>query len=252
MKVALRAVLAGLSLVGARIAGAGLALDDFGGSLALTSDDVFHGISQTCGDPAAQGDLHYRSSGGEAPTEAFAGVWGSAGVGESVCDKARELNLYAGYTLAVGPDSSATLTYTHYEYPGGAYILQPIAGYRYDYDALEAQWAWQDQVYLTVAWTPDALRYLNYSVARDRSALSYGLQLHQPLPRGFSLAAGVGYDEIADPFGTGFGFWNAGLGYTLGPVQLQAEYVGTSPRADRLFSSYVAGGRGVVSAVWRF
>jgi hypothetical protein len=103
-----------------------------------------------------------------------------------------------------------------------------------------------------VAWTPDALRYVFYSIDRDRSALSYGLQLHQPLPRGFSLAAGVGYDEIADPFGTGYGFWNAGLGYTLGPVQLQAEYVGTSSRAERLFGAYVAGSRGFLSAVWRF
>jgi uncharacterized protein (TIGR02001 family) len=252
MNGALRAVLLALSLIGVRVACAGIALDDFGGSLALTSDDVFHGISQTCGDPAAQGDLHYRSSGGDAPTEFFAGVWGSAGVGRSTCGKARELNLYAGYTVAAGPDSSATLTYTHYEYPGGDYTLEPIAGYRYDYDALEAQWAWQDQLYLTVAWTPDALRYAFYSVARDRTALSYGLQLHHPLPRGFSLAAGVGYDEIADPFGTGFGFWNAGLGYTVGPVQLQAEYVGTSSRADRLFGSYVAGSRGFLSAVWRF
>jgi uncharacterized protein (TIGR02001 family) len=252
MKVASRAVLVGFGLFGVRLACAGLTLDDFGGSLALTSDDVFHGLSQTCGNPAAQGDLHYRSSGGEAPTELFAGVWGSAGVGESACGRARELNLYAGYTLAVGPDSSATLTYTHYGYPGGAYTLRPIAGHRYDYDALEAQWAWQDQVYLTVAWTPDAVRYVEYSVASDRSALSYGLQLHRPLPLGFSLAAGVGYDEIADPFGTGFGFWNAGLGYAWGPVQLQAEYVGTSPRAERLFRSYAAGSRGVVSAVWRF
>jgi uncharacterized protein (TIGR02001 family) len=241
-----------VGLIGARVAYAGITWDDFGGSLALTSDDIYHGISQTCGDPAAQGDVHYRSSGGQSPTEAFAGVWGSAGLGQSACGKARETNFYAGYSFAAGADSSGTITYTHYGYPGGAYTIGPLAGLRYDYDTLEAQWAWQDQVYLTAAWTPDALRYAFHSVVRDRTALSYGLQLRQPLGRGFSLFAGVGYDEIADPFGTGYGFWNAGSGYALGAVQLQLAYFGTAGRAERLFGTYVAGNRISASVVWRF
>jgi uncharacterized protein (TIGR02001 family) len=247
-----RCVLLVVSLLGARTASAALALDDFGGSLALTSDDVFHGISQTCGDPAAQADLDYRSAAGRSPTEFFAGVWGSAGLGQSACGKAREVNFYGGYSLATSSDSSATLTYTHYEYPGGGYTLRPLAGFRYDYDALEGQWAWQDELYLTLAWTPDALHLAYESFARNRSALSYGLQLHHPLWGGVSFAAGVGYDEIADPSGIGYGFWNAGLGYMLGPVELTATYFGTATRADRLFGSYVAGNRVSVTAVWRF
>lgn len=236
----------------ARAAHAGLSPADFGGSVGLASDDIYHGISLTCGDPAAQGDLHYRSSGGQAQSEAFAGVWASAGLGQSECGKARELNIYAGYSLTMGENSSAVLTYTHYGYPGGGYTLRPVGGYRYDYDALEAQWAWQDQVYLTVAWTPDALRFADHMPLRDRSALSYGLQLHHPLPGGFSLSAGVGYDEIENPFSAGYGFWDAGVGYALGPVQLQADYVGTAGRAVRVFGSYVAGNRASVSAVWHF
>ena len=236
----------------ARAAHAGIALDDFGGSLGLTSDDIYHGISLTCGDPAAQGDLHYRSSGGQAESEAFAGVWASAGLGPSACGKAREVNAYAGYSVALGEDSSAALTYTHYGYPGGGYTLRPVDGYRYDYDALEAQWAWQDQVYLTLAWTPDAVRFADYMPLRNRSALSYGLQLHHPLQGGFSLSAGVGYDEIAIPFGTGYGFWDAGVGYALGTVQLEADYVGTASRALSVFGSHVAGSRAAFSAVWHF
>src|SRR5580704_19476437 len=98
MEFARARLLLGISLIGARAASAGISLADFGGSLALTSDDIYHGISQTCGDPAAQADLHYRSAGGQAPSEAFAGLWGSAGLGQSECGKAREFNLYAGYS----------------------------------------------------------------------------------------------------------------------------------------------------------
>jgi uncharacterized protein (TIGR02001 family) len=253
MDNARRGVLLVVSLLGARAASAALAPEDFGGSLGLTSDDVFHGTSQTCGDPAVQGDLHYRSSGGQSPTEFFAGVWGSAGLGQSACGQAREFNIYGGYSFATSADSSATFTYTHYGYPGGSYTLQaPLAGYRYDYDALEAQWAWQDAVFVTLAWTPDALHLTYESFGRDRSALSYGLQLHQPLPAGFSLAAGVGYDQIEDPSGTGYAFWNGGAGYTLGPVQLTLVYYGTATRAVHLFGSYVAGNRVSVTALWRF
>jgi uncharacterized protein (TIGR02001 family) len=241
-----------ISLIGARVASAGISADDLGGSLALTNDDIYHGISQTCGDAAAQGDLHYRSSAGHSPSEAFAGVWASAGLGQSVCGEARELNLYAGYSFTTGQDSSATATYTHYAYPGGAYTIGPLAGFRYDYDTLEGQWAWHDQVYLSVAWTPDALRYSHHMVVRDRRAPSYGLQLRQPLVGALSLAAGIGYDEIADPFGTGYGFWNAGVDYTLGAVQLQAAYFGTAGRAERLFGPYVAGNRASASVIWRF
>ncbi len=241
-----------LSLLGAQAASAGVPWDDLGGSLALTSDDVYHGISQTCGDPAAQADLHYRSAGGHSPTEGFAGAWISQGLGSSDCGKARELNLYAGYSLDLGPDSSATLTYTHYGYPGGAYTIEPLAGRRYDYDTLEGQWAWSDQVYLTVAWTPNALRYWNHSVLRDRRALTYGLQLRQPLVAGLSASTGVGYDEIADPFGTGYGYWNVGVDYAIGPVQAQAGYFWTSRRAEQLFGDYVAGNRASFSLLWRF
>jgi uncharacterized protein (TIGR02001 family) len=251
MKNALRSVWLVAGLIGMRVAEAGIALEDFGGSLALTSDDVFHGISQTCGDPAVQGGLDYRSSGGLAATEVFAGVWASAGLGRSVCGKARELNFYAGYNFAPGPDSSASLTYTHYGYPGGAYTLRRLAGFRYDYDSVGVRWSWRDEVSVTVDWTPNALRYTEYSVARDRTALSYGVQLHHPLPGGFSLSGGVGYDQVTDPFNVGYAFWNAGVGYAWRAVQLQVGYFGTANRADRLFGSYVAGNRASVSAVWR-
>lgn len=247
-----RCVLLMVSLLGARVASGAIAPEDFGGSLALTTDYIYHGISQTCGDPAAQADADYRSAGGRSPTEFFAGVWGSVGLGRSACGKAREVDFYGGYSIATGSDSSATLTYTHYDYPGGGYTLPHLAGYRYDYDALEGQWAWEDEIFLTLAWTPDALHVTYDAFARDRSALSYGLQLHRPLWGQLSIAAGVGYDQIADPTGTGFGFWNAGFQYRLGHVELMATYVGTTMRAQRLFGDYVAGNRASLTVIWRF
>ncbi|MGH8227828.1 MAG: TorF family putative porin [Steroidobacteraceae bacterium] len=71
-----------------------------GGSLALTQDDVYRGVSETCGHPAVQADLHIRDR-GTAYLAAFAGVWGSAGLSGYPCGRARELDIYAGYSLAL-------------------------------------------------------------------------------------------------------------------------------------------------------
>ena len=131
---------------------------DAGGSLALTADDVYRGISQTCGHPAAQADLHARAR-GTSNWAAFAGAWVSAGLSSSACGSAKELNAYAGYSLALTANLSATLTYTRYAFPGGGYGNRFLSGQRYDYDHLAMSWKLADRLYLTLAWTPDALRY---------------------------------------------------------------------------------------------
>src|SRR5579862_335047 len=187
---------------------------DAGGSLALTADDVYRGISQTCGHPAAQSDLHVRERGASYWT-AFAGVWGSAGLGSSRCGGGRELDAYAGYGLALSANLSTTLTYTRYAFPGGGYGNPHLSGHRYDYDQLQLSWSFVDRLFLTLAWTPDALRYERYEGSlrtdQDRSAFAYGVEWRQPLASWVSLAAAAGYDRMADPFGTGYGFWSLGL-----------------------------------------
>ncbi len=221
----------------------------FGGSLAVTSDYVYQGLSQTCGHPAAQADVYFRTSGGASTSESFIGLWGSAGLESSSCAEAREINIYGGHTFALGQSSNVSVSYVHYAFPGGSYVYH---GGRYDYDELDTTWSYQDRLYVTVSWTPDALEYRNHIVDRDRSAFNYGAQLHQPLVGALSLSAGAGYDEVYDPSGVGYAFWNAGLGYTLGKVELTASYFRTVTRAERLFGPYAAGGRGAVAAVWRF
>lgn len=228
---------------------------DWGGSLALTTDDVYRGVSQTCGHPAAQGDLHLRERGG-AGWAAFAGVWGSAGLAGSACGGARELDPYIGYSLALSPDLSVTLTYTHYAFPGGDYGNPHLYGRRYDYDQLGMSWDLAERLYLTLAWTPDALQYERYEgnsrTEQNRGALAYGAEWRQPLVSWLSLTAAVGYDRMADPFGTGYGFWSLGLTHAAGPLELDLGYFRTADRAVRLFGPDSAGGRVSASVLWRF
>ena len=228
---------------------------DAGGSLALTRDDIYRGVSQTCGHPAAQADLHVRDR-GSPYRSLFAGLWASAGLALSPCGRAKELNAYAGYSLAVTANVSATLSYTRYAFPGGGYGNRHLWGGRYDYDQIGMSWSIADRLFLTLAWTPDALRYVPYEgtlrTRQDRSAFAYGAEWRQPLVSWLSLEAGAGYDRMADPFGTGYGFWSLGLTHTAGPFEVDVGYFRTAPRAARLFGAASAGGRVSATVLWRF
>lgn len=225
---------------------------DVSGSVALVSDYVYHGLSLTCGGPAAQAGVQIGTGGGVAPSETFAGVWGSAGIGDDDCRTSKEIDLYAGERVALGTSQSLTLTYVHYSFPGGVYLYQPIQGRRLDYDELDATWAFEDHLYLSLSATPNALEYSGGYVERERTALSFGAEFRQPLLNWLTLSAGAGYDEASDPMGAGFLFWNAGLGHTIGRVELEVSYYRTAPRAERLFGPQIGGRRVAATAVWRF
>ncbi len=89
--------------------GAAHAEGAFSGSVALTTDYVFRGITQTLGSPAVQGSLDYTND------TFYAGVWGSNvdfGIDETV-----ELDAYAGIRPTLGP-VSFDFGVLGYFYPG--------------------------------------------------------------------------------------------------------------------------------------
>lgn len=235
--------------------GACLAAVTAGGSVALTEDDVYRGISETCGHPAAQVDLHLRAQGAFS-SAAFAGVWASGGLSRSRCGSAKELNAYGGYTVAITAAVIATLTYTRFAFPGGDYNDPYLYGLRYDYDQFGMSWSLAERLDVTLAWTPDAPRYERYAGSRSSEqvghAFAYGLEWRQPLALWLSLDAGAGYDRMADPLGTGYGFWSVGLSHASGPLELDFAYFRTAKRAVRLFGPDAAGGRVSATLLWRF
>jgi uncharacterized protein (TIGR02001 family) len=214
-----------------------------GGSLDLTSDYIFHGLSESQGDPALQGDIHYRSDSGAATAENFIGLWGST-ISRSATGGSYELNAYLGRTFLVNSDSSATLTYVHYAYP------DDHGKPRYDYDELAASWAYQDRLFATVAWTPDTARYSERGFGRCCRALSYDIAIHQSLGHAFTLTGALGYDELSGA--SGYAYWNGGIAYAVGAWQLDLSYFAMQRRAEIAYGSVLAGDRIVGTIVWRF
>jgi uncharacterized protein (TIGR02001 family) len=214
-----------------------------GGSLDVTSDYIYHGLSQSDGDPAIQGDIHYRSESGAATAENFIGLWGST-IGQDATGGTYELNAYAGRTFLIDSASSATVKYVHYAYPDSHGTPH------YDYDELSGTWAYEDRLFLTVAWTPDTAHYSERAVGLCCRVLSYDAAVHQSLGRAFTLSAALGYDELRGI--PGYAYWDAGLTYALGAFQLEVAYFGLQPRAVYLYGDMLAGSHWVGTVVWRF
>lgn len=81
-------------------------------NVAVTTDYVFRGISQSDGAPAIQGGVDYDHQSGFA-----AGIWASS-VDDTVGDAGLEVDLYASYSGFSG-DLGFSLGYINYRYPGG-------------------------------------------------------------------------------------------------------------------------------------
>lgn len=174
-------------------------LGSLSGSVALTSDYIFRGISQTANDPAVQAGLTWAAGNGF-----YAGLWGS-NVDFVAGDKADvEVDVTLGYAGEV-----EGLTYDigvlYYAYPGAR------SGTSYDYweGALKLGHSFGD-----VSWsagfyyTPD-----NFAGTDDGVYLTTGLKY--AFGDGFALDANIGRSEINPAAGADYFDWNVGLTYSF-------------------------------------
>lgn len=233
----LHIVLSTISLLLVHPAGA---RDDLGGSIAVTTDYIYRGISQTRGNPAIQGGIQLQS-----PAGWSVGVWSSSVDFGSRFSPSHEIDLHAARSWSLGPDWSAQLGLTHYEYPDDR-------GASYDYDELLASLSFQQRITASVSWSPNLSRFAAGTLARKRRALSYEVTLLQPLSAHWSLCAGAGHYDLRDLFGTGYWFWNAGVTFNWDALQIDLSRIDTDTTAERLFGYQASGSRWTAALTWRF
>lgn len=90
------------------------------GSVALTSDYLFRGVSQTGQDPALQAGVEYAASSG-----AYAGAWGSSiswlsdlSTAAAPISSSLELDVYGGWRGTLGEHAGIDVGAIFYAYPG--------------------------------------------------------------------------------------------------------------------------------------
>lgn len=139
-------------------------------TIGATTDYVFRGVSQTYDTGAVQGGGSYQS-----PLGWLVGAWGSNVNPYPHAGASAEVDLYTGYTHALGSDFSARLAYTHY-----TYIDDPRPAH-YDYDELSVSISYLDRLAATLSYQPNNSIYSNLGFAR-----------HEPsgAPGGYRAMAG--------------------------------------------------------------
>ena len=213
----------------------------WGGSLALTSDYVYRGLSQTEGRPAVQGEVHVRSESG----------W-SLGMRASTVNRGQssgarsEIDLQLAQSWSFGSDWSLQLSANHYFYPDDN-RSQP-----YEYDEFVASLSYQNRLTATLAWSPNTSRFGHEVFVRDQTARSYELTALQPLSPSWSLFSGAGYHDLNELFATGYWYWNAGVTYCLGNLQIDLSHIDTDHTARRLFDYEVGKRQWIAALSWRF
>jgi uncharacterized protein (TIGR02001 family) len=225
------------AMLGCLLSAGPAAAADVTGSVALTTDYLYRGISQTDDQPAAQAGVQFHSSNGW-----NAGMWASSVDFQNGGNLAYELDLLAGYSWQLSPDWSTQLGYVHY-----AYLNDDDSGY--DYDEVSASVSYQQRATASVSWSPNTSKHTYWGLVSDKQALAYELSLLQPLHPRWSLYAGVGYYDLRDLVDTGYWYWSTGVAFTWQGMQVDLLHIDTDSTAQRLFDS---SSRWTAALTWRF
>lgn len=199
------------------------------GTIAVTSDYVFRGISQTNEDPAFQAGLTYTS-----PIGLYAGVWGSnVDFGEG--DPDWEVDGFVGYNVDFAENWNFDVLLNRYNYPGAGAS---------NYNELITKTTFLDTYSLTVAYTNDV-----YGL--DENSFYYALDGKWALPHGFSLGAHVGRTTYASALSDAYEDYTdygVSVGKTFGPLDLSVAYYDTDSKGEYNFGKQNSDSRVVVAA----
>ncbi len=204
-------VLAGMAGMPAVLAGAPAMAADaapasphtFTANVALVSNYIFRGLSQTFGKPAIQGGMDYAHASG-----VYAGLWGSSISSQQYAGGNTELDYYFGYNGKINDDWGWTAGFYGYAYPGANYKNALPAG------------TYPDQTYNTeevnagVSWKWVSLKLSNttsdFFGANTKTGYTSGsknstyldLTANIPLPQDFTLLLHVGQQDVKTKLAT--------------------------------------------------
>jgi uncharacterized protein (TIGR02001 family) len=186
----------------------------FSANVALTSEYVFRGISQSNEEPTIQGGIDWAHE----ETGFYLGTWGS---GVDFTDASSEFDFYGGINGVTAHEMTWDLGAIYYHYPGASddlnydfWELAAAVGYDFDIFSLSA----------ALNWSPD---YFGGS----GDAVYTALYTTVPLPYGFTGSGSVAYQWIDDndAFGVDdYADWSLGVNYMLEGFDLGLKYTQTS------------------------
>ncbi|NOZ11881.1 MAG: hypothetical protein GXP09_12700 [Gammaproteobacteria bacterium] len=193
-----------------------LAQAEFSANVALTSDYVFRGFSQSKEDPAIQGGFDYAHKSGF-----YAGVWGSNVSSDMYNGSGLEADLYAGYSGEITKDLGYDVGLIRYIYPGSS----PSTDY--------------DEIYAGLSYKFISVKYfagVDIGNAELGDYLDAGLDFDLPQGIGLGLHVGNWNSKVT---GGDFTDYKIGLSKEIGGFGFELAYTDTDVDSDALASGRV-------------
>ena len=219
------------------------AADEWGGSVALTSDYFLRGISRTSDHAALQLDFHYSN-----PNGFVAGVFASNAQIDSRDPEDVELSGFVGFVWNLDEAWRARVLASHYAYPWNR------EGSHYNYDELDLDVSYQGWLHFDLGYSPNSPRFLAppYPGLIGVTEKSGEVSAQRQIFGNFSLTAGVGYSFLDGPGSAGYLYWSGGAAYDFHSFTLAVAYLDTSAAAKALFYNAAATGEWTGTLIWRF
>jgi hypothetical protein len=217
-----------------------------GGEIAITSEAIYHGLSESFGRPALEADLHATTSGGT-----FAGVY-TIDTFSGASGGAKELAVYLGQRVALGSDWSAQLTAYDHHYLSGS----DVPG---DYAEIAAQMSYLDLWSISITAIPDATGRphtvpggAGMSYREHYSAWVAATQLQWLITSRLFFTAGGGYyfvQDVAERTGSAdtYSYLSGRPGYPYGSLGLSCQW-----RQWRIDAAYFLTGQRAAAAVYPY
>lgn len=219
----------------------------FGAGLALTTDYIYRGVSQSDSPGAVQADAHLGTAGGS-----FLGIWTSTRNKDLEPGANALVDLYLGHHFAL--DTAWSLTASgRARYYVNASDYEPSA----DYQELSLGLGYLDRWSLGVSWIPSAVRYWFYQRISRAPAWVADSSAQWLLWEHFYVTAGAGYyrSEGTGPGierATGYAYGNAGAAYERGRWRLDVGYFLTQDAAARSVPYPSANHKVAATIAWHF
>lgn len=209
--------------------------------MTLTTDYIYRGISESDGRGAGQLDLHATTLGGSF-IGAFASTLGEVrGRGPDY-----ELEAYVGHRFDLSPAWSTTVTAVEYFY------LHGNVPFSNDYQELSATLAYLDRWSLSLAASPNTVRYeIPYRLGRYATFIA-DVSGQLPIAGRLFATGGIGYYGLSGPEGSGYAYGNAGLAFEYRAWRIDAAYYVVQRHAQELFPYGRAVDRLAATLSWHF
>jgi uncharacterized protein (TIGR02001 family) len=231
-------LLAGITAFGAAQAGESRAIT---GSIGLTSDFVYRGLSLTRGKPTAQASLDVEFANQFYVGGFVAGTDPNPGPSPAV-----EMDIWLGRYWRLTRDLSFDVRVTQYTYPDDPRRVN------YNRSEITGTMGLRNRFFVAAIYSPNTQALGSSPGHEDGDAWAVELSARQPLGDRFSLSAGIGHYSLEDVFHDSYEYFNLTLTGTFDPFELQVAWLGMDGMEPDVFTRDSTGSRLAVTALWRF